>query len=215
MKRRDVIKRIGFGMGAMVVTPTVINLLQSCESEPPYDPIFLNRKDRVALEELVGLIIPSDDQIPGAKELGIPGFVDSYWKEVLPAEEQVFVNIGMTALNQVFTDTFGKEMHKGASEEYGELLTKYLRASKEQQTKYNEQIDEFAEAFEEDSSAKPNKDAAAFAMLSEIRGLTTRGWKLHEEIGKKVLWYDPVPGKQLGCIPADEAGNGNTTTLEY
>lgn len=215
MNRRDVVKRIGFGMGALVVTPSVISLLQSCQSEPPYEPVFLNRKDRTALQEIVGLIIPSDDKIPGAKELRIDGFVDSYWKELLPAEEQAYVRIGMTALNEVFTETFRKEMHKGTQEEFDQILTKYLRASKEEQSKYNKQIDEYLETVEKNLSAKPNKDAATFAILSEIRERTIRGWKLHEEIGKNVLWYDPVPGEYLGCVSSDEAGNGNTMTLEY
>ena len=215
MNRRDVIKRIGFGMGALVVTPSVISLLQSCQSEPEYVPVFLNRKDRIALTEMVGLIIPSDEKIPGAKELEIDGFVDAYWKEMLPAEEQAFVRTGMSALNQVFEETFDKEMHKGTTEEFDQLLSKYLRASKEQQNEYNEQIEEYIEAFEKNPSTQPNKDAAAFAMLVGIRGLTIRGWKLHEEIGRNVLWYNPVPGEYKGCIPSDEAGNGNTTTLEY
>lgn len=202
-------------MGALVVTPSVINILQACQSEPPYEPIFLSREDRLALKEIVGLMIPADDQIPGAKELGIDGFIDTYFKKVLPAEQQAFVGVGMTALNEVFTETFDEDLHKGTLKELDQLLAKFLRASKEQQTEYNEQIGEFIEAFEKNPEAKPNKDAAAFAMLTEIRGLTIRGWKLHEEIGRNVLWYDPVPGKQLGCIPADEAGNGHTATLEY
>jgi hypothetical protein len=215
MNRREAFKSLGFGIGALVVTPSVINLLQACQSEPPYDPIFLNRNDRTALTEIVGLIIPNDDKIPGARELGIDGFVDLYWKEVLPVEEQAFVRIGMTALNEVFTDTFDKKMHKGTTKEFDQLLTNYLKASKEQQSNYNKQIDAFVETLEKNPEAKPNKEAAAFAMLSGIRGLTIRGWKLHKEIGKNVLWYNPVPGEYLGCVPSNEAGNGNTMTLEY
>jgi hypothetical protein len=214
MKRREAIKSLGFGLGALIVTPTVVNLLQGCQTEPDFVPEFLSIEDGKALRKMVDLIIPTDDKIPGAVELGIHRFVDAYWNEVLSTEEQVLVRTGMTALNEVFTETYQKEMHKGTEEEFDQLLTNYLRASKEQQSTYGKQIEEYMESVEKDAAAKPNKDAAAFAMLADIRELTIRGWKLHEEIGKNVLWYAPVPGEYLGCIPSDEAGNGNTMTLE-
>ena len=34
-----------------------------------------------------------------------------------------------------------------------------------------------------------------------------------EEIGENVLWYDPVPGQQKGCVPLSEAGNGKVMSL--
>ena len=214
MNRREAFKRLGFGMGALIVTPSVISLLQSCQSEPDFIPVFLGPKDGKSLLKIVGLIIPSDQQIPGAKELGIYTFVDAYWKQMLPEKEQNFVRVGFTALNNTFTAMFGKEMHLGTLEEFDQLLTKYLKSSKEQQIEYNVKIGEYMEAVLKDSSVQLDRDSATFAMLSGIRGLTIRGWKLHEEIGKNVLWYNPIPGEYQGCIPADEAGNGNIMTLE-
>ena len=214
MNRREAFKRLGFGMGALIVTPSIISLLQSCQNDPEFIPVFLNPKDGKSLREIVGLIIPSDQQIPGAEELGIYTFVDAYWKQMLPEEEQDFVRVGFASLNDVFTDMFGKEMQEGTQEEFDQLLAKYLKSSKEQQIEYNVKIGEYMEAVLKDSSAQLDRDSATFAMLSGIRGLTIRGWKLHEEIGKNVLWYNPIPGEYQGCIPADEAGNGYIMTLE-
>lgn len=214
MNRREAFKRLGFGMGALIVTPSIISLLQSCQNDPEFIPVFLNPKDGKSLREIVGLIIPSDQQIPGAEELGIYTFVDAYWKQMLPEEEQDFVRVGFASLNDVFTDMFGKEMQEGTQEEFDQLLAKYLKSSKEQQIEYNVKIGEYMEAILKDSSAQLDRDSATFAMLSGIRGLTIRGWKLHEEIGKNVLWYNPIPGEYQGCIPADEAGNGYIMTLE-
>lgn len=215
MNRREAFKKIGLGAGLLVATPTVINLLQSCASEPEFIPVFVSPGEGKALMKIVDLIIPSDENIPGAGELGIYKFVDSYWKEVLEAQDQAFVKAGMMAMGAAFTETFNKDLSKGSKEEFDQFLAKYLRASKEQQQAYNEKLGEFMQAVEKDPNAKPDKDAATYAILDSIRGMTMWGWKLNKQIGTEVLWYDPVPGRQDGCIPESEAGNGRVMALNW
>ena len=72
---------------------------------------------------------------------------------------------------------------------------------------------EYYAAFEADPSVMPDTDASMYSLLTNIRGMSIWGWKESEEIGKNVLWYDPVPGQQKGCIPLSEAGNGNAMAL--
>jgi hypothetical protein len=67
--------------------------------------------------------------------------------------------------------------------------------------------------FKMNPSVLPDTDAGIYSFLTNIRSMTIWGWKESEEIGENVLWYDPVPGQQKGCIPLSEAGNGKVMSL--
>ena len=69
MKRRDLLKKVGVGVGALAVSPFTISLLQSCNNDPSWNPNFFKKGDIEFLNELSDLIIPSSVEIPGAKEL--------------------------------------------------------------------------------------------------------------------------------------------------
>lgn len=215
MNRREAVKRLGLGVGFLVATPTVVNLLQSCTNEPDFTPVFVSPEDGKALAQIVDLIIPSDENIPGAGELGIHKFVDSYWKEVMDEKDQAFVTLGMTSMNSAFSNMFNKKMSKGSKEEFNQFLEKYLKAPKEEQDGYNKKMGEFMRAVEKDPNIQPDEDAATFAILNGIRGMTIWGWKLNKTVGTEVLWYDPIPGRYEGCITESEAGNGRVMSLDW
>lgn len=213
MDRRQALKNLGYGAGFLVATPTILSLLQSCKSEPEFNPVFISKGEGHALRRMVDLIIPSDDEVPGAVDVGVHAFIDAFWNDVIPVEQQALVKMGFATFADSFRETFGKELEDGKAEEFDQMLAKYLKTSKEVQKDYNIKMAEFYAAYEADPSLKPEVDASIFGLLSGIRGATIWAWKSSEEIGKNVLWYDPVPGQQLGCIPLSEAGNGNAMSL--
>ena len=88
MKRRDLLKKVGIGVGALAVSPFTISLLQSCNNDPSWNPNFFKKGDIEFLNELSDLIIPSSVEIPGAKELKLLRFVDIYISRVLSKGEQ-------------------------------------------------------------------------------------------------------------------------------
>ena len=88
MKRRDLLKKVGFGVGALAVSPFTISLLQSCNKDFSWNPIFFKKGDIEFLNELSDLIIPSSAKIPGSKELNLLRFVDIYISKVLSKGEQ-------------------------------------------------------------------------------------------------------------------------------
>ncbi len=72
MKRRDVLKNIGFTAGFFVVTPSIISLLQSCTSDvKTWTPEFLSPEQGIVLANLVDIILPKTD-IPSATEMNVP-----------------------------------------------------------------------------------------------------------------------------------------------
>ncbi|MBX2828055.1 MAG: gluconate 2-dehydrogenase subunit 3 family protein [Flavobacteriaceae bacterium] len=213
MNRRQLLKNLGYGSGALVLTPTIMSLLQSCNNEPEFIPVFLSKGEGHALREIVTLIIPNSDAIPGAREVGVHTFIDAFYNDVLEPEDQEMVKVGFTLLGDQFRSTFTKELEEGKPEEFDQLLAKYLKTDKETQKGYNQKMGEFYQGFQDDKTLTPDPDAGMFSLLANLRGMTMWAWKESEEIGKNVLWYDPVPGKQIGCIPLSEAGNGKAMAL--
>ncbi|MBL4662855.1 MAG: gluconate 2-dehydrogenase subunit 3 family protein [Flavobacteriaceae bacterium] len=213
MKRRQVLKNLGLGAGFLVVTPTIMNLLQSCTNEPEFIPLFITKGEGYALRRIVDLIIPNDDKVPGAVAVGVHSFIDSYWNSVIPVEQQGLVKVGFKVLADKFRSTFEKELEAGKPEEFDQLLSQYLKTTEEQQKAYGKKMEKFYEAYEKDPTTQPDADASIFSLLSNVRGMTIWAWKTSEQIGENVLWYDPVPGQQKGCIPLSEAGNGKVMAL--
>jgi hypothetical protein len=227
MDRRQALRNIGWGTGAMVATPTVISLLQSCKSEPKepaYVPVFTTAGEFHALSTMVDLMIPSDETVPGAVDVGVPKFIDAYWHNVTPKNQgmiwkeryeplQANIKSFLKLLADEFRSTFNKELESGEATEFDQVLTKYLKTSEEEQTANYIKMAEFYEAYDADPTTAPDPEAAVFSLVAGIRGMTIWAWKSSEEIGKNVLWYDPIPGQQKGCIPLSEAGNGNAMAL--
>lgn len=213
MKRRQALKNIGLGAGFLVASPTIMSLLQSCTNEPEFNPLFITKGEGHALRRVVDLIIPSDDTVPGAVDVGVHSFIDSFWNEVLPEKEQALVKVGFTVFGDKFRSAFDKELEAGKPEEFDQLMAQYLKTSNEEQKAFGEKMGEFYSAYEKDPTALPDTDAAMFSLLSSIRGMTIWSWKTSEQIGENVLWYDPVPGQYKGCLPSSEAGNGKVMSL--
>jgi len=165
------------------------------------------------LRMMVDLIIPSDEKIPGAKELGVHEFIDAYWNEVIPTEEQPQIKLGFAALADRFQNTFNKSLGKGTAEEYDQVLAKYLKATEEEEATYGKNLGEFYAEYQTNKSAIPDSEAAAYSIVNNIKGMTIWGWKTTEQIGENVFAYDPVPGQQIGCLPLSEATGGKAYSL--
>ena len=63
MKRRDLLKKVGIGVGTLAVSPFTISLLQSCNKDLSWNPVFFKKDDIEFLNELSDLIIPSSVKI--------------------------------------------------------------------------------------------------------------------------------------------------------
>ncbi|AEE19239.1 gluconate 2-dehydrogenase subunit 3-like protein [Dokdonia sp. Hel_I_63] len=214
MKRRQLIKNLGLGGVALVATPTILSLLQSCKADGPvFEPVFLSNSQGKALRHIVDLIIPSDETIPGAVDVGAHKFIDTYWNQAVDAEGKTQILAGFDALANRLQDASGKTFDDAEAEDYDALLAKYLTSSKEQEAVFQKSLGEFYQAYQNDKTVKVDPDAGAFSLLGNIRGMAIWGWKASEEIGENVLAYEPIPGKQIGCLPLEEATGGKTYSL--
>mgnify|MGYP000365267957 CR=1 FL=1 len=77
MDRRRALKGLGLSLGYIVATPTIIGMLESCKTdENQWEPIFLTISEGIVIKNLIDLILPKTESIPGALEVNVPEFLD-------------------------------------------------------------------------------------------------------------------------------------------
>lgn len=199
MKRRDALKGLGLSLGYTIVAPSALSLLHSCKTEVEiWAPQFLSINEGIVLKNLVDLILPKTEASPGAIEVNVPEFIDLFVLKGYEDEDQIkFKNDFNTIMKALIIPEEGPSTLK--TENYDNLLAKYLRASKEQQKIYEENEDD--------------KESIIYNTLVNIRNTSVWAYKTSEKIGKEVLAYDPIPGLQLGCASLKETTNGKAWSL--
>ncbi|MDT0676254.1 gluconate 2-dehydrogenase subunit 3 family protein [Autumnicola musiva] len=220
MKRREALKNIGLGAGIMVVGPTTLSLLQSCKNESEYEwqPVFLSAANGFVLKKVLDIILPATDT-PGAGDLNIAQFLDSYMAEVAPPERQEEFRESADAFAEAFKNEFDKDPGEASEEEFEKIVEKYLRATPAEKEKYMKRNSETQDPQDKDPVQEPkeentsNPDVGAYAYLQDVREMGVWAWKTSEQIGENVLWYDPIPGQYIPCGPVEELGNGNAMAL--
>ena len=198
MKRRDLLKKVGIGVGALAVSPFTISLLQSCNNDPSWNPNFFKKGDIEFLNELSDLIIPSSVEIPGAKELKLLRFVDIYITRVLSKGEQ------KTIYNAF--DKFQLEYLKSSSlsnidsKTLNSLLDYFFVKNK---SKHDIWMNDFMNT----------KESQSYIFLYSFRELLVSAFTTNEYIGKNILVDRPIPGEQRGCVDLIETTNGRVWTI--
>lgn len=197
MDRRKALKGLGLSVGYIVATPTLVNMLQSCKTDAAeWSPSFFTTNEGKIIKSLIDLMLPKTEDLPGALDVNVPEFLDHYVSKIYTEKRQKSfkngINAIMVELNVSNTSTIELKM-----EDYDLLLAKYLKASEPELKNFE-------------------SNEAETQVLNSLRGLrSTAIWayKTSEQIGETVLAYDPVPGKQLGCISLEEATGGKSWSL--
>ncbi len=186
MDRREAIKRTAWIMGGAVSAPALLGILKGCTAKPTlnWKPVFLTAEQGVLVSEVAEIIIPKTDT-PGAKEVGVPGFIDQMVNECFTKEDQDKFLSGLKA----FDDE--------AKKEHGDIFTDL---DAEQQVAYVKKV--------HDAAVSAKSDDRPFILT--LKELTMLGFFTSEVGATQVLQYNPVPGSYNGCVPLSEAGNGKT-----
>ena len=209
MDRRKALRTIGFGTTAITVTPAVVGMLQSCQSQTTTYTATLFTKDQFAvLSQVMELIIPKTD-IPGAVELKLHEFLDGFMSVVFNKLGQHKVVDG---LDQFIADALEASGKSSAwrlnAADCDAQLAKYLKADQQQQKAWKQEIKDYQKAVKEDSTLNAPATAKAHAFAMQLRSLTINAFKTNEYIGENVLVYAPIPGEQKGCVDLMEATGG-------
>jgi hypothetical protein len=191
MDRREALKRTAWLMGGVVSAPAIMGVLKGCAAKPTIDwkPAFLSQDQAILVTQVAEIIIPKTDT-PGAKDTGVPAFIDLMLKDVYNKDDQDRYITGLQA--------FDEEAKKA----YGDP---FIELEPEQQAEFVKKVHD--EAIKAEKETKPAPKRPFILMTKE---LTVLGYFTSEVGATQVLQYNPVPGAYKGCIPLSEAGNGKT-----
>ena len=183
MTRREAIRRTALMLGA-AVTPSLLTGVMHAQASASNRtaPAYLTAKQFETVSAIAERILPKT-HTPGARDVGVPAFIDlMYGKYMTAAERRVFAD-GLLEVESV-----GAGTNPGG----------FAALTPAQQDSMLKRIAEAAQG----------KENTFFHLTKE---LTLLGYFTSEPIGKKVLHYDPIPGRYDGCIPLSEVGNVSWT----
>ena len=192
MNRRKALGNISKGIGTVIVTPTIVSIFQRCQSSKTFNPTFFKAEDFNLISRLMEIIIPKTD-IPGAIELKLPEFVDNYIDAVWDKKSKENINKSLKLFKDVAKIKFGQKPTRDLTfDELDKILHKFLKSK--------------------DINSDEEKIAASFT--TDLRNLTIDAFRTNEYIGENVLAYQPVPGRNVGCVDLDEATGGKAWSLQ-
>lgn len=89
INRREAIKRASWALGFAISAPTLSAVLNGCKASPElaFKPVFLSPEQAALVSEVAEIIIPKTDT-PGAKDTGVPGFIDLILKDCYKKDDQ-------------------------------------------------------------------------------------------------------------------------------
>lgn len=191
MDRREALRRTALLMGGVVSAPAIMGVLKGCSAKPGIDwkPEFLTEDQASIISTVSDIIIPRTDT-PGAKDAGVPAFIDQMLKDVYSPEDQKAFTDGLQAFNAQ------------AREEYGE---DFNDLDEEDQAAFVKKLHDAAIQAEKTTDTAPKRP-----FILSMKELTLLGFFTSEPGATQVLQYVAVPGAYKGCIPLSEAGNGKT-----
>jgi gluconate 2-dehydrogenase gamma chain len=198
MNRRELLQRVAWLMGGAISAPAVLGVLNGCSAkkEETWQPVFLSKEQGAVMADVAEIIIPRTDT-PGAKDAGVPAFIDTMLKDVYEdADRQRFVT-GLKAFDDAARTAHGKG---------------FVELPKAQQAELVKKFHDEAVASELALETRPAYLERPFILMT--KELTLLGFFTSKAGATEVLQYSAVPGSFKGCVPLAQAGNGKAWALE-
>ena len=128
--RREALRKTALLMGAAVSATAIAGIMNGCKATPDlnYKPVFFNEDQARIISELAEIILPKTDT-PGAKEVGVPNFIDTIVNENYEKEDQERFIVGLTAFEEDAKKTYGDGFIYCKPEDQIALVKKSLGAA--------------------------------------------------------------------------------------
>jgi len=197
MNRREALQQVAWLMGGAISAPALLGLLNGCTAKQAvgWKPVLLTDEQGALVAEVAEIMIPRTDT-PGAKDVGIPSFIDLMLKDAYPKEDQARFIAGL------------KQFDAQAHEQYGRG---FMQLDPAQRSALVQTANDSAVAAER---SNPGTAALPRPFVLMTKELTLLGYFTSQVGATRVLQYNPVPGVFRGCVPLSEAGNGKTWAVE-
>ncbi|MFQ3351647.1 MAG: hypothetical protein ACI914_000895 [Candidatus Marivariicella framensis] len=208
MNRRNALKNIGFSVGSLTVTPALASIFQSCQSEIDWKPSFFSLDQKEIVEKFLELIIPESDGIPGASELKLIRYIDSYASLAKKEDTYGIQNVN-SLINNTLISNSKSSVYKLTFDECENQLKKFLLAEGDQIKEWDSMNSNYWSKILNDQNTSVPEEAMAYVSLVTLRQWAVSAYRWHNEyIAKNVLDFRPVPGEQKGCVDLQEATGG-------
>ncbi|MFY0687161.1 MAG: gluconate 2-dehydrogenase subunit 3 family protein [Cyclobacteriaceae bacterium] len=193
MERREALKKSVIAAGSAAMMPSLLSLLQSCKQQVRLDwqPVFLNEQHARLISTLVDVILPKT-ATPGGLEMKVDIFIDLIFSKLYDKEGQQMVVDELNKFDVNCQQKFGDSFVELSTENRNAIL----KEAEANSGKFNKGV--WGTAVGEQ---KP------VGFYRSLKSTILWGYFTSEEIGEKVLNYDPIPGDYLGCIPLSDVGN--------
>ena len=200
MNRREVLQRTAIVLGYAISGPALAGIMNGCKAAPDltYKTEFFTEEQARLISELAEIIIPKTTT-PGAKDAGVPGFMDGMLKEIFPKEDQDRFLQGLTAFDDDAKKSFGDSFVECEPPDQVAHVKKHHDAA-------------LAHSGDRGSAGWWNSgNAADKPFIVKFKELTILGFFSSEAGATQVLQYNPVPGPFKGCVPLSEVGKAWAT----
>jgi hypothetical protein len=178
LKRRELLKRAAWLLGGAVSAPAALAILQGCSAKEsggaPVATKLLNAAQLALVAEIAEIVIPKTTT-SGAKDAGVPVFIDSVLDAVYPQDAQVRFTAGLAEF-----EAAAKSSGKAFLEREPAERAAFVRQSLEQ-------------ALAGEHDPKP------FILMT--RELTLLGYFTSQVGISENMDYVPVPTVYHGCVP--------------
>lgn len=200
LNRRELLQRVAYLMGGAISAPAVLGVLNGCtaKKEDSWQPVFFSKEQGALVADVAEIMIPHTDT-PGAKDAGVPAFIDTMLKNVYTQEDRDRYLAGLKAFDDSARTVHGKN---------------FVELNKAQQTELVRKVHDEAVAAElalEPSSSRTPPPRPFILMTKE---LTMLGFFTSEPGATQVLQYAAVPGGFQPCVPIAQVGNGKAWAQE-
>src|SRR5262245_53341413 len=182
MNRRELLQRVAMLMGGAISAPAVLGVLNGCSPKPTssgWQPLFLSKEEGAMVEVVSDLIIPRTGT-PGAREVGVPAFIDVILKDAYPTEDQARFVSGLKDFDAEAQRVHGKQ---------------FLELQPAQQVSFLQQAHDAAAANEKeeaDQDVPAGERKRPFVLM--MKELTLLGFFTSQVGATEVLQYEAVPG---------------------
>ncbi|MEM6963381.1 MAG: gluconate 2-dehydrogenase subunit 3 family protein [Bacteroidota bacterium] len=193
MKRREALKKTALLMGYAVSASAITGVMSGCQADTKtpadqWQPQIFSDLQISTLREAAERILPRTEGIVGAKDVMVERFADKMYHSFYKPEQATNFKAGLDQLEMDAKSVYNKSFANLSNEQMDEMITALMEKAKANQ-------------------GATGADTPFFFPLKEI---TLLGFYTSEQVGEKVLNYDPVPTAYDGCMPLENVPNGRT-----
>lgn len=196
---------LGFGgLAALWAVPTIVSA-QGAPAALSWTPKALTPAQARALDAAAEVIMPATD-VPGAREAGVPPFVDRAVATYLPPGQAQAIRTGLDRMDVDARAVGAANFAALRGEQQTALLARYEAESRTPRATPQ------AVGRGDTETGLSNRTAAAAAtpkgppFFPILRELVTVGYFTSQLGATKAVRYDPVPGAYHGCVPLAQIG---------